>query len=98
MLFQKGSYLRLGQLFSLAAILIAVIIDGLLVTTKFARLRSHIIAIGFPVSLFAVGLSISEIQEAYYTEIQHRYFLNCRDSIDAALLIFLPFPNLFGRQ
>ena len=75
MLFQKGSYLRLGQLFSLAAILIAVIIDGLLVTTKFARPRSHIIAIGFPVSLFAVGLSISEIQEAYYTEIQHRYFL-----------------------
>ena len=37
MLFQMGSYLRLGQLFSLAAILIAVIIDGLLVTTKFAR-------------------------------------------------------------
>ena len=68
MIFQKGSYLRLGQVFSLAAILIAVIIDGLLVTTKFARPRSHIIAIGFPVSLFAVGLSISEIQEAYYTK------------------------------
>ena len=41
MLFQKGSYLRLGQLFSLAAILIAVIIDGLLVTTKFTRPKSH---------------------------------------------------------
>ena len=33
------------------------------------------IAIGFPVSLFTVGLSIPEIQEAHYTEIQQRYFL-----------------------